>query len=100
MKGTSSCIFYRQLLILLRQEFKGHLKDDWALPSAHYEMACLAWNEKDLEGVDHKAKVYDCERWLDKVKVWGEEYILDNRMQVKTSTSLITLKRHKKIMSL
>jgi hypothetical protein len=100
MTGTSSYILYWQLLKLLRHEFKGSLRDDWALPSANYEMACLAWNEKDLEGVDHKAKVYDCEQWLDKIKNWPEEYCLDNRMSVKTSTSLVTLKRHKKIMGL
>jgi hypothetical protein len=81
-----------------RQSFRGHLKDDWALPSAHYEMAALDWNEKDLEGVDSKAKVLDCEQWLVKTQKWGESYVLDTRMSFKITTSLITVKRHKGIM--
>ncbi|KAE8443318.1 hypothetical protein EG329_001961 [Mollisiaceae sp. DMI_Dod_QoI] len=80
-----------------RHEFKGYLKDDWTCPTAHYEMACLAWNEKDLEGVDHKAKVLECEEWLEKTQKW-EQYILDTRMSVKITTSLLTIKRHKRIM--
>ena len=81
-----------------RHEFKGHLKDDWPNPSAHYEMAALTWNEKDLEGVDAKAKVLECEQWLDKTKNWGDSYVLDTRMSFKITTSLITIKRHKTIM--
>jgi len=61
-------------------------------------MACLAWNEKDLEGNDHKVKVLDCEQWLEKVQKWGESYVLDARLSVKITTSLITIKRHKSIM--
>ncbi|KUJ20335.1 outer membrane protein-like protein iml2 [Mollisia scopiformis] len=82
-----------------RNEFKGHLKDDWTCPSAHYEMACLAWNEKDLEGADPKAKVVECEEWLEKTQKW-EQYILDTRMSVKITTSLLTIKRHKRIMGM
>ncbi|KAG0650016.1 Inclusion body clearance iml2, partial [Hyphodiscus hymeniophilus] len=81
-----------------RAAFKGHLKDDWALPSANYEMAALSWNEKDLEGVDSQAKVLDCEQWLMKTQKWGDAYVLDTRMSFKITTSLITVKRHKKIM--
>jgi uncharacterized protein (DUF885 family) len=76
------------------------LKDDWTLPSANYEMACLAWSEKDLPNIspaEHKAKVTDCEQWLDKVQKW-EQYVLDTRVSVKLTTSLITVKRHKSIM--
>jgi maltooligosyltrehalose synthase len=89
-----------QQLTIHRHEFKGHLKDDWTNPNAHYEMACLAWNEKDLEGNDHKAKVLDCEQWLEKAKKWGEPYVLDTRLSVKITTSLITIKRHKSIMGI
>ncbi len=67
------------------------------LPSAHYEMAALAWREKDLEGTDEEAKVLDCEQWLEKAKTWPEQYILDTRMSVKIGTSVATLKRHRKI---
>jgi hypothetical protein len=81
-----------------RHEFKGPLKDDWTCPSAHYEMAALAWSEKDLDGMDHKAKVLECAQWLEKVHKWGEAYNLDTRMSFKITTSLITIKRHRKIM--
>lgn len=61
-------------------------------------MAALAWSEKDLEGVDHKAKVIECAQWLEKVQKWGDAYTLDTRMSFKITTSLITVKRHRKIM--
>lgn len=83
-----------------RHEFKGHLKDDWTLPNAHFEMAALAWKEKDLEGADHAAKVNECYDWLEKTQKWGEEYVLNSRMAVKVSTALNTVKRHKKIMGM
>jgi len=75
------------------------LKDDWTCPSAHYEMACLAWHEKDLEGADHKAKVLDCEQWLEKTQKF-DQYILDTRMSMKVTTSFMTLKRHKRLMGM
>jgi hypothetical protein len=61
-------------------------------------MAALNWAEKDLEGVDEKAKVLECEQWLDKTQKWGESYTLDTRMSFKITTSLITIRRHKQIM--
>jgi len=61
-------------------------------------MAALAWTEKDLEGADHKIKVVECEEWLVKTQKWPEAYTLDTRMSFKITTSLITLKRHKKLM--
>jgi hypothetical protein len=60
-------------------------------------MAAIAWREKDLEGNDSKAKVLECEQWLEKTKNWGEQYVLDSRMSMKITTSLITVNRHKKI---
>lgn len=86
-----------------RLEYKGHLKDDWMLPAAHYEMACLAWHEKDLPNTspeDHKAKVLDCELWLLKTQKWGEQYVLDTRVSVKLMTSLLTVRRHKGILGM
>lgn len=62
-------------------------------------MAALAWAEKDLDGADHKAKVEDCEQWLTKVQKYPEAYLLDNRLSMKVSTSVVTVKRHKTIMA-
>ncbi|KAH7403498.1 outer membrane protein-like protein iml2 [Cadophora sp. MPI-SDFR-AT-0126] len=81
-----------------KNAFRGHLKDDWTCPSAHYEMAALAWVEKDLDGADHKAKVIDCQEWLTKTQKWPYEWVLDSRMSIKLTTSILTVKRHKKIM--
>ena len=61
-------------------------------------MAALEWKEKDLEGIDHKAKVLECLQWAEKVQKWGEAYTLDTRMSFKIVTSIITIKRHRKIM--
>ena len=63
-------------------------------------MAVIAWNEKDGEGADHNARVADCEHWLEKTHKWPDTYILDARMSVKITTSLMTLKRHKKIIGI
>ncbi|KAI9738915.1 MAG: Mitochondrial outer membrane protein iml2 [Claussenomyces sp. TS43310] len=74
--------------------FKGPLKDDWSCPSATYEMAVIAWLEKDLEGQDGAAKVAQCEEWLQKVSKW-ESYVLDSRIGLKVTTAVDTVKRHK-----
>ena len=87
-------------LTLCRQEFKGHLKDDWTCPNAHYEMASVTWKEKDVGGADEAAKVNECFQWLEKTQKWGEEYVLNSRMAVKVSTALNTVRRHKKIMGI
>lgn len=89
-----------EILVHDRSAFKGALKDDWMLPSAHYEMAALAWSEKDLEGEDHAAKVEETEKWLESVRGWNESYTLDTRMSFKITTSVMTVKRHKMVMGL
>lgn len=81
---------------IYRTEFKGHLRDDWTCPSAHYEMAVIAWVERDLPGADSKAKVADCAAWLGKVAKW-ESYVLDARIGLKVTTALDTLKSHRQL---
>jgi len=96
-------ILQNEILNHERQEFKGHLKDDWMLPSAHYEMACLAWHEKDSPFTspdEHKAKVRECEEWLKKTQSWPEQYVLDTRVSFKLTTSLLTVRRHMRIMGM
>lgn len=83
---------------LHRTEFKGYLKDDWTCPNAHYEMACLFWAEKDLEGADHKLNVLECQKWLEKTQKWEYSYVLDGRLSMKVTTSVVTVRRHKGIM--
>jgi len=78
-----------------KADFKGHLKDDWTCPSAHYEMAVIAWYEKDLEGMDQKTKIAECEEWLQKVSHW-DSYVLDSRIGLKITTAMDTLKQYHK----
>jgi hypothetical protein len=74
--------------------FKGHLCDDWTPPSATYEMAAIAWAERDLPGVNSNAKVAECEAWTEKAAKW-ESYVLDARMGLKITTAQVTLMRRK-----
>jgi hypothetical protein len=81
-------------ITLVSHEFKGHLRDDWTDPSAHYEMAVIAWFEKGLEKADVKAKIAECEEWLRKVSKW-ESYVLDTRIGLKITTAVDTLKMYR-----
>lgn len=83
-----------------KQAFRGHLKDDWTNPNAYYEMACLAWQEKDLTGQDHKTKILECKEWLEKVQNYSIPFVLDSRLSMKLTTSMATLKRHRRIMGI
>jgi hypothetical protein len=58
-------------------------------------MAVIAWFEKNLPGVDPKAKVTECEEWLQKVAKW-ETYVLDTRIGLKITTAVETIKMYKK----
>ncbi|ORY62405.1 breast cancer protein [Pseudomassariella vexata] len=90
--------------------FKGPTKDDYALPSAHYEMAAVAWAEvqhqrlqlkisgitrDSVEGKDADAqlmkKTAECHDWLDKVVKW-EGFVLDIRIGMRVQTGMDTLK--------
>lgn len=77
-----------------RQEFKGYLRDDWTNPSAHYEMAVIAWLERNLSKSNTKAKIAECEEWLGKVSKW-EAYVLDARVGLKITTAVDTIKMYK-----
>lgn len=77
-----------------RALFKGHLKDDWACPAGYYEMAAIAWAEKNQPGVNERALVLECEEWLSKASNW-DSYTLDARIGMKITTSLDTIHRYK-----
>ena len=70
--------------------FKGHLKDDWTCPAAHYEMAANLWMERDGRETD-LAKVNQAEEWIEKAAKW-EGYDLDTRIGLKVKTGLNTIK--------
>ncbi|KAI9722364.1 MAG: hypothetical protein M1812_001836 [Candelaria pacifica] len=75
-----------------RLVFKGHLKDDWTCPTAHFEMAASFWLERD-GGKDDVEKIRSCGEWLDKVAKW-ESYELDARIGLKVTTAQDTLKKY------
>jgi hypothetical protein len=82
--------------------FKSPLFDDWTPASAHYEIACLHWHEKDLPNVtpkEHKKKVLACEQELLKTQRF-EQYVLDGRLSMKVTTSLVTVRRWKGILGI
>jgi hypothetical protein len=86
---------YLANFVSIRHEFKGHLRDDWTNPSAHYEMAVIAWFEKDLSKADVKSRIAECEEWLQKASKW-ETYVLDTRIGLKITTAVDTIKLYKK----
>ncbi|KAJ9250911.1 hypothetical protein DTO207G8_5718 [Paecilomyces variotii] len=98
-----------QILDHDRSLFKGHLKDDWTCPAAHYEMAANLWMERpsyisshgpvgpaspstaaasntsqeDVEAIERE-KVRECKEYLDKTAKW-ESYELDARIGLKVT---------------
>ncbi|GAP82811.1 putative mitochondrial outer membrane protein iml2 [Rosellinia necatrix] len=86
----------QEVLKLDKSAFKGSVKDDYIPPSAHYEMAVLAWMEGQGEtAAETKKKVYDCQSWLDKVSKW-ESYLLDGRIGMRVQTGMDTLRWYKR----
>ncbi|KAL1966501.1 hypothetical protein VTN77DRAFT_4423 [Rasamsonia byssochlamydoides] len=107
-------ILQTQVLNLDRSLFKGHLKDDWICPVAHFEMAANLWmerptylathgpadstlkptisrsstatpSEREVERVERE-KVRKCEEHLDKVAKW-ESFELDTRIGLKVTAA-------------
>ncbi|KAI9775970.1 MAG: Tetratricopeptide repeat protein 39C [Geoglossum umbratile] len=73
--GEAREILKTEILSHDRAAFKGHLKDDWTCPSAHYEMAVICWKERESRG---EGALAECKEWLDKAAKW-ESYELDAR---------------------
>lgn len=91
--------------------FKGHLKDDWVHPVAHFEMAANFWMErptyKTLHGITASSKASDeasagsgetstqterklvseCKEYLDHAARW-ESYELDARVGLKVTAAM------------
>ncbi|KAI9825492.1 MAG: Mitochondrial outer membrane protein iml2 [Phylliscum demangeonii] len=96
-------ILQREILRHDRSAFKGHLKDDWACPCAHYEMAVICWKERRGGGPATAAttattpesgeanKIRECAEWLDQVAKW-ESYDLDARCGLKVATAQLTVR--------
>ncbi|EAW07801.1 TTC39/IML2 family protein [Aspergillus clavatus NRRL 1] len=94
-----------------RNLFKGHLKDDWICPVAHFEMAANMWMERptyiaihggskeftDPEATEpadssksleyEREKVHKCKEYLEKAAKW-ESYELDARIGLKVTAAM------------
>ncbi|KAJ5160379.1 Inclusion body clearance protein iml2 [Penicillium canariense] len=80
--------------------FKGHLKDDWVLPAAHFEMAANLWMERPTYQTLHnlssdvsekpeyeRKQVHDCKDHLERAARW-ESYELDARIGLKVTAAM------------
>ena len=93
-----------------KAQFKGHLKDDWICPVAHFEMAANLWMERptyiaahggpepkeatdgsskeSADGEDvEREKVRQCKEYLEKAARW-ESYELDARIGLKVTAAM------------
>ena len=96
--GKAKELLQKEILPQDRSLFKGPLKDDWMLPTAHYEMAANLWQERDRgadEGTERNRKlVGEADDWLSKASKW-ERYTLDARLGMRITTGLDTFKTWK-----
>ncbi|KAJ5432705.1 Inclusion body clearance protein iml2 [Penicillium daleae] len=89
-----------KVLIHEKSLFKGHLKDDWVLPAANFEMAANVWMERPTYQSLHKLSsdvsekpeqerklVHTCKEHLDHAARW-ESYELDARIGLKVTAAL------------
>ena len=72
--------------------FKGHLKDNWMQPVAHYEMAVCLWQQRGGTEAD-KESLRECSTLLDKVANW-ETYEMEARVGMRITTARNTLKKY------
>ncbi|KAH0544063.1 hypothetical protein FGG08_001681 [Glutinoglossum americanum] len=86
--NEARAILKTEILIHDRTAFKGHLRDDWTCPSAHYEMAVICWKERATRGEE---AITECKEWLDKAAKW-ESYELEARIGLRVTTAQETLK--------
>jgi hypothetical protein len=106
-------IIKTRVLVHDKSLFKGHLKDDWVHPVAHFEMAANLWmerptyqelhgavtrdeelSEKDSTDVDESKKqpderqlVKECKTYLEQAAKW-ESYELDARIGLKVTAAM------------
>ncbi|QGA15468.1 hypothetical protein EYB26_003126 [Talaromyces marneffei] len=101
-------ILKEKILVLDRTTFKGHLRDNWVLPAAHFELAANLWMERPSYVPTHaspwdpepaetevsetelisaeKKQVQECDEHLEKAARW-ESYDLDTRIGLKVTAA-------------
>ncbi|KAK5996788.1 Inclusion body clearance protein IML2 [Cladobotryum mycophilum] len=92
-------VLKENVLVHDRSIFKGVIKDDYVLPSAHYEMGAISWaeccapppGEGEKETLEYRRKkMLECEEQLNIVKTW-EAFVLDARIGMRATSGLETL---------
>lgn len=101
-------ILKQNILDIDKNVFKGHLRDNWVLPAAHFELAANLWMERpsyvpthaspwdpkpaakevsegELVSTERK-QVQECDEHLEKVAKW-ESYDLDTRIGLKVTAA-------------
>ncbi|EXJ77344.1 hypothetical protein A1O3_09570 [Capronia epimyces CBS 606.96] len=107
----SAAILSQNILNRSAFDFTGQYKDDWMVPTAHYELAVNLWMQRTEYGQIHGTKfvtdpgekvppvvpahdarlVKECQAHLEKAKAWGK-YELDARLGLKITAALNAVK--------
>ena len=91
--AEAKTLLVEQVIAHDKQLFKGHLKDDWTAPTAHYEMGVNLWKERRGDGGDQdRILVEECAEWIEKTARF-DPYSLDARIGLKVRTAQNTLRR-------
>lgn len=114
----SKKLLQSEILCHDRAAFKGHLHDEWTLPTAHYEMAANLWMErhayhssrggsseevvkinggsaderKEFYEAHDNSKVQECKEYIEMVAKW-EAFELDARVGLKVAMAQETIRR-------
>jgi hypothetical protein len=95
----AKALLRKEVLAYDKSQLKGHLRDNWMCPTAHYEMGANLWAERDKsnEGCENNRRlVREATEWLEKAGKW-ESYELDARIGLKVTTGLDTMKKWKSV---
>ena len=102
-------ILKQNILVLDKNLFKGHLRDNWLLPAAHFEVAANLWMERPTYVPTHaspwdpelaarknlseeeivsieKKQIQECDEHLEKAAKW-ESFDLDARIGLKVTAA-------------
>lgn len=118
----AKAILQSEILSHERQSFKGHLKDDWTCPIAHYEMGVNLWMQRSrysrgqgdqssdrFQNADNSHEinergrsqedlrrdqelVAEAKQWIEKVSNW-ESFELDQRFGMRITVALDSIKK-------
>ena len=90
---AAKALLRKEVIVHERSLFKGHLKDDWTCPTAHYEIGVNLWMQRSGDrGDGDRELVRECAEWVNTAAKF-ESYDLDARIGLKITTALDTIKK-------